>query len=140
VTEGRTGTPARGDAPGADRARDESILAEVLGGPISDTPTEAMWAEIRPQLSDRPRGRLVRLSRVLAVAAAAAVLLVAVLLLSSPSGDDGARLRLKVIDVPEDGTVDGLSREEAAELFFGSEAPILLGSDDLATGLTEGGG
>jgi hypothetical protein len=119
---------------------DEALLARFLGSDVPPAPVAAMWDDIRSRLPIEapPRARLLRLGAVVA-AAAAAVLLVATILFVSGDDASAPRLRLQVIDVPETDEPMDLSREEAAEIFFGSEAPVLLGSD-LASDTTGGGG
>ena len=136
------GTPVPGDrsAPDARFEADARLLARALEIPAGPAPD--LWDDIRSSLPDpgAPRGLLRRLPvRVAALAAAAAILVVAIVLLRPAGETDASRLRLRVIDVPEDPETRALSREEAAEIFFGDEAPVLLGSDDLLR-TTEGGG
>ena len=133
------------DIETAAREQDEKLLARALGSTVPSAPIEEMWKGIQSRLSTEaaPRARLLRLP-VRAILAATATAAAAVLLLATVifvSGDDASapRLRLHVIDVPEVEEPTDLSREEAAEIFFGSEAPILLGSD-LAADTTGGGG
>lgn len=127
-----------GRSPDQDAGRrpDGWLLEEALGG-VPTAPVDAMWASLGPRLPG-PRGLLHRLPLGVAAVAAAAALLVAAILLFLPADRDESRLRLHVIDVPRVEDSRPLSREEAAEIFFGTEAPVLLGSD-LDAGV-EGGG
>ena len=117
---------------------DGDLLREALGATPPDAPIDDLWSGLRDRLP-APRGRLLILpGRALAIAAAAAILLLAVLLLS-PSEDSGPpRLRLRVVDVTQPEETRTLSREEAASIFYGTEAPVLLGADEAIP--TGGGG
>jgi len=120
--------------------RDNALLEKALGGGVPPVPVGDLWADLRPQLPEpAPRGLLRRLPLGAAALAAAAALLVSAILVFAPEDrPDAPRLRLRVIDVPRTEETPRLSREEAAEIFYGTEAPVLLGSD-LGAGV-EGGG
>jgi hypothetical protein len=122
----------------SERTEAESLLASVLGEAPPAPPADAIWAKIRPDLPAAPRGRLLRHPAGLAALAAAAVILVLAVVALLSSGDEPQRLRLRVLDVPEEQQSRPLSREEAAEIFYGTEAPVLLGSDS-AAGVPTGG-
>jgi hypothetical protein len=116
------------------------LLERGLGGAVPPVPLDEMWAGLGSRLPvPGPRGVVRYLPLGVAAVAAAAALLVAAVLLFSPASDpDSPRLRLRVIDVDPAPETRPLSREEAAEIFYGTEAPVLLGSD-LDAGVRGGG-
>ncbi len=119
----------------------ETLLTDGLGGSVPPAPVGDLWANLSTQLpAPTPLGLLHRLPLGMAALAAAAALLVAAVLLFAPSDDrEAPHLKIRVIDVPRDEQTRPLSREEAAEIFYGTEAPVLLGSD-LGAGAGVGGG
>ena len=124
--------------PDAGRSTDAGLLEKGLGG-VPPVPVDAIWAGISTHLPvPGPSGILHRLPLGVAALAAAAALLVAAVLLFAPASDSAPRLKLRVIDVPRGEETRPLSREEAAEIFYGTQAPVLLGSD--LNGGVEGGG
>jgi len=127
--------------PDAAKNTVDALLEKGLGGSVPPAPVGDLWADLRPQLpAPTPLGLLHRLPLGMAALAAAAALLVAAVLLFAPSDDGEAPLlKIRVIDVPRDVETPPLSREEAAEIFYGTEAPVLLGSD-LGAGSGAGGG
>lgn len=121
-----------------DRDTDGDLLREALGATPPEAPIDDLWSGVRARLP-APRGRLLSLTgRALTIAAAAAILLLAILLLAPTEDATESRLRLRVVDVTQPEETRELSREEAASIFYGSEAPVLLGADDADP--TGGGG